>query len=539
MKQSCDILVVGAGSAGAPLAARLSEDPSRTVMLLEAGPRFIGAASYPPELRYAGVLRAMLPGHPNNWDLTATLGEAMLQPLPRGRVVGGSSALNGALFTRGLPQDFDGWAGEGNPDWSYERVLPFFRKLENDRDIRDDFHGSNGPVPIRRAGEDELVPIDRAFTAACREAGFPDDPDMNGPESIGIGLLPTNTSGGVRMNTALAYLDPAEHRPNLTVTANAQVRRILMEGNHAVGVEAVIDGQPCTVFAGEVILSAGAVKSPQLLMVSGIGPADELRRHAIPVRHELPMVGRRFTDHGSLTMPFRMPKRRSPMPDPKRSTWAHCGLHFTSSASDEVSDLLLMQSAIPTTYSIFHGQSLIERARTLRQTLGGISPSRLLDYARFGWDHAITCVMLRDESEGEIRLTSPDPAAKPELRYRYLATERDRARMREALRTAAQLVASGPYRDLGAQRAILSDAELDDDDLLDRHVSQHLGTSIHMASSCRMGPSPETAVVDQHCRVHGLKGLRVVDTSIMPRVVRRCPAASALMLGERAAQFFD
>lgn len=539
MKQSCDILVVGAGSAGAPLAARLSEDPSRSVMLLEAGPRFVGAGSYPPELRHSGILRAMLPGHPNNWDLAATLGEGMLQPLPRGRVVGGSSALNGALFTRGLPLDFDSWADEGNTDWSYDHVLPFFRKLETDQDVRDDYHGASGPVPIRRASEAELVPIDHAFIAACREAGFPDDPDMNGPDSIGIGLLPTNNSGGIRMNTALAYLDPAEDRANLTVMANAEVLRVLVEGNQAVGVEAVIEGEVTRLFAGEVVLSAGAVKSPQLLMVSGLGPAEELRRHAIPIRHELPLVGRRFTDHGSLTLPFRMAKRRSPMPDPRQSTWAHAGLHFTSSVSDEANDLLLMQSAIPTTYSIFHGQSPVERMRTLRQTLGGMSLAKLLDHARFGWDHAITCVMLRDDSEGEIRLTSADPTAKPQLQYHYLETERDRARMREALRTAAGLVASGSYRELGARRAILSDEELESDELLDRHVARSLGTSIHMASSCRMGPSPETSVVDQHCRVHGIGGLRIVDTSIMPRVVRRCPAATALMLGERAAEFFD
>lgn len=539
MKPSYEVIIVGAGSAGAPLAARLSEDPKRSVLLLEAGPRFIGADQFPEELRYGGILRAMMPGHPNNWALVATLGEGMLQPLPRGRVVGGSSALNGTLFTRGLPEDFDGWAREGNPEWAYERVLPFFRKLETDQDILDQYHGAHGPMPIRRASEAELVPIDHAFITACRNAGFPNDPDMNGPESIGVGLLPTNNAGGIRMNTALAYLDPAAERPNLTVRGNAQVLRILLDGKRAIGLEVEIDGQVSPLFAGEIVLSAGAVKSPQLLMTSGIGPADELQRHGIPVHHELPLVGRAFTDHCSLTLPFRLPKRRSPMPDPLQSTWAHAGLHFTSDASDEVSDLLLMQSSIPVNYTVFYGLSLMERARILKATLGSISLPKLINHARYGWNHAITCVLLRDDSRGEIRLTSADPTATPELIYRYLESDRDRARMRQALRTAAALIASAPYRALGAQRAALSDEELADDALLDRFGRAQMGTSIHMASSCRMGPTPDTGVVDQYCRVHGVEGLRVVDTSIMPTVVRRCPAATAVMIGERVAAFFN
>jgi choline dehydrogenase len=454
-------------------------------------------------------------------------------------VVGGSSALNGTLFTRGIRADFDSWEREGNREWSYEKVLPFFRRLETDHDLTDQYHGSHGPVPVRRASSDELVPIDHAFLAACREAGFPDDPDMNGPDSIGYGLLPTNNLGGIRMNTALTYLDPNQGRDNLTVQPDTEVLRVLLEGCQAVGVEVLAGGQVSCIFAGEVVLSAGAVKSPQLLMVSGIGPADELSRHDIPVLHELPQVGRQFTDHCSLSLPFRMAKRKSPTPDPETGPWTHAALHFTSEASDDISDLMLIQSAIPTTYAVFHGQSLFARAKTLRNMFGSISLGKFIDHARFGWDHALNCIMLRDDSRGEIRLTSSDPTAKPELHYHYLESERDRARMREGMRTAAKLIASEPYRAMGARRSALSDAELEDDAALDRFVAKHMGTSIHMASSCRMGTSPETSVVDQYCRVHGIDKLRVVDTSIMPEVVRRCPAATALMLGERAAAFFD
>ena len=182
--------------------------------------------------------------------MVATVRNGVLQPLPRGRVVGGSSAVNGTLFTRGLPEDFDRWSAEGNEAWSYERVLPYFKKLENDHDVRDEYHGTTGPVPVRRAAPAEWAPIDLAFAAACRDAGYPDDPDMNGPASIGVGALPVNNVKGIRMNTALAYLDPLENRPNLTVRGDAPVLRVLLEAGRAIGVEVMLGGQVCAIHGG-------------------------------------------------------------------------------------------------------------------------------------------------------------------------------------------------------------------------------------------------------------------------------------------------
>lgn len=520
-----DYLIIGGGSAGCVLAARLSEDPAVRVALLEAGPRDDSVLIHCP----AGLALLAKSGQ-NNWGFQ-TVPQAGLDGRrgyqPRGKVLGGSSSVNAMIYTRGHRSDYDHWAAQGNPGWGWRDVLPYFKRAEHNERGADAFHGSGGPLNVMDLRSPNRHSPD--FVAAASQAGFPQNPDFNGAEQEGVGLYQVTHKNGARFSAAKAYLTPNLGRPNLQVITGAQATRILFEGKRAVGVEYLQDGTLKQLRAArEVLLSAGALQSPQLLMLSGIGPAAHLRQQGITPLHELPGVGQHLQDHVDVVLVYDAPAltdlfglsfkgalnllrgigewrrhRRGML----TTNFAEAGGFIRSQAGEAIPDLQLH----------FVIGKLVNHGRTT--TTG----------------HGYSChvCLLRPHSRGSLQLASKDPLAAPLIDPNFLAERDDMERLVRGFKLMRHILSQPALagyggRELAASAAARSDQEIE------QYIRGHADTIYHPAGSCRMGPGPMD-VVDARLRVHGLQGLRVVDASIMPSLVGGNTNAPVIMIAEKAA----
>ena len=504
-----DVIVVGGGSAGSVVAARMAEDPDTTVLLLEAGTDYPDLANLPEDIQNGHTRTAEDERSEHNWALRGTITEEQGEiHVAQGKVIGGGGSINGQVFLRGIPQDFDDWASWGNEEWSYTKVLPYFRKAETDLDIKDDFHGTDGPLPISRKVGETWPVIQSAFHTACLQNGFDTTDDMNGVEPTGVGVVPMNNQKGVRMSTAITHLAPMRHHLNLTIRGNVFARKILIENRQVTGVEVESGGEVFTVESNKVVISAGALKSPHILMLSGIGPKDQLDEYGIDVLQDTPGIGANLRNHPISPISFRVKEGIKLQPD---ASGVRIALRYTAKGSDDSNDMMMTTSSL---FSPFTGEMLPDR-------IGRIS-----------------CVIELPAGAGFVRLNSADPAVQPKFDYRYFSHPEDMRRMRDGIRLAVKMLETDAYKDVSDGRVTPTEEILTDDDALDLWIRQTVGSARHVSGTCKIGPdSDPMAVVDQQCRVKGFQGLWIADSSVMPQVPRANANATAIMIGERVADW--